>query len=181
MDPKLAKGLAKEFTKRVGNISVKRHDKLVKTIETKGNSVSKLFEKVKEILNTKNNTYAIHRSEFGSRSNPLIGLTILTEGHYNHGMNRDEDIIYGQQIFIYKKPPKLEMSDVIQFSISGHLIQRILERHPDIYSFDYYLIFNIVRDELKYVTIYTSIIRQFLIFLHSKILFRENYLMAPNH
>ncbi len=162
MDHSLSKGLAKEFVRRAGTISEERFDKLGEIFSSNESSINKRFKKAIENFNSEKNNYVINRAEFGPKANPGIGLTYLKNTNYNQALERSEPMIYGQQHFIFKKPPVFVASPSIQFSVGQHLIQRLIERHPEIKSFDYNAIFDLIRRELKFVTIYSCIIRYFL-------------------
>ena len=104
IDPSLAKGLSKQFTRQIDTVSFERLKSLGSQFKKKGKSVTKNFNQLSSLFNSEKNNFVIHNAEFGTKKNPVIGMTLLQNIDFNSGANRKEDLIGAFQHYITKIP-----------------------------------------------------------------------------
>ena len=161
MESIFAKRFSKLFTKEVGSHGFNRLKALTKNIKRDSKS-AKYFDTLSSVLNSKKNNSVIHYAEFGSKKKPSIGMTFLEHLDINPGVKREEDMIAAAHLYLNKIPTQTISSKGVQFTIGSHVIQRLMERHPNVENFEFDKAFDIVRQELQYVPIYSSVIEMFL-------------------
>ena len=185
LDPQTAKRLASQFAEQIETVNMGRIKALSTQFRKNQKSLTKKFCNLSQLFNSEKNDFVIHHSEFGSRKNPIIGMTVLHHIDFNHGVEREETLLAAKQHYITKIPLDFIISERTQFTVSTHTIHRILERHPGVSCYTFNSIFDLIRKELEYATLHSSIINTFLMTgtvtgsIPKNLVYGENFLSFP--
>ena len=168
-------GLARQFIKRSEKLAEETMNNFVKN-RPKNIYSNRSWQRILNYFNDETKNCAIHMSKFGSNKNPCLGLTYLRDHNYNEEKNWEENLLFSSAIFFSKNPFDIEIDNGLNFELSMHVFERIFERHSNKNMKDFKVAFEVIKNELKFLTIVSCVLRHYFKYLNKeeKNLFKNN-------
>ena len=174
-------GLARQFIKKSEILAEETMDNFVKN-RPKNIYSNRSWQRILDYFNDATKNCAIHMSKFGSNKNPCLGLTYLRSHNYNDEKNWDENLLFSSAIYFSKNPFDIETKNGFNFELSMHVFERIFERHSNKDMRDFKVAFEVIKNELKFLTIISCVFNYYFNYLNKeeKNLFKNNnYFIIP--
>ncbi len=176
----LKKGLAKQFIFQSDRFVHQTLDIFFSKLKTYNYS-NRSWNKILHYFETCKK-FAIHKSEFGSNKNPMLGITFLLASRFNEEKEWEEDNLCSASVYFSKNPFNFDFDEMTNFEVSMHVFERIFERHPNKKMKDFNIAYEVINEELKYITVFSYVLKLYFNFLsleEKKLFENNNYFIIP--
>ncbi len=176
----LKKGLAKQFIFRSDQIVNQTLDYFFTEFKNY-NFSNRSWKKVNSYFES-TKKFALHKTEFGTRKNPCFGITFLVASKYNDEKEWDEENLFSSIIHFSKNPFDFDTSYAGGFEISMHAFERIFERHANKNMKEFDIAYEVIKEELKYLCVFSIVIQSYFKFLDNEdknLFYNNNYYIIP--